>query len=88
MDSLYTVFDNVARVTSGRVIQEKNDNTASRLFYDALKAKESGMAEHAADYDLIRIGVISDTGYIIPEPDGPVVVATGHQFKIAMESDK
>lgn len=61
---LYMVFDTVALAITGGIIQCHNDEVARRSFSDALSAKDSPFASHAADYDLIYIGTLDSLGNI------------------------
>lgn len=75
---LYMVFDQVSLTTVGGIILENHDAPAIRAFHDALKMKDSLLAQHPADYSLLQLGEIDSEGRITTAYGGnPIVVATG-----------
>ncbi|WNK14975.1 MAG: nonstructural protein [Microvirus sp.] len=76
MKQLYTVYDVVAATIVGSIIQESLDAPAIRAFHDALKAPQSLLAQHPADYQLLLVGLIGYDGEITPAVP-PKVIATG-----------
>lgn len=77
-ERIYVVFDRVANARSGGLILARNDASVVRSFHDFL-SRDEGMRIHAGDYELRRVGLVSDLGEIVPEE--PVTVATGAQWQ-------
>ncbi|WNK13937.1 MAG: nonstructural protein [Microvirus sp.] len=78
MKNLYMVYDTVAQCVVGGIIQEPNDAPAIRAFHDALGDKNSFLASHPADYNMMRIGYINSQGIITTEENTlPSTVAHG-----------
>lgn len=75
--SLYMVYDLVAKTVIGGLIQEMSDAPAIRAFHDALSHRDSILAQHPEDFNLLLIGSIMSDGTIITPPDGVYAVATG-----------
>lgn len=73
---LYTVFDKTAQARTGSIIAANIDAPAVRLFHDALAQPQSPWASHPADYNLMAIGTIADSGLVVGFPE-PEVIATG-----------
>lgn len=77
LKNLYTVQDIVGNQLVGGIIQEIHDAPAIRAFYDALRAENSMLAQHPADFNLLQVGNIDiETGDIVPTT--PKIVATGN----------
>lgn len=75
---LYTVYDDVSQTTIGGIVMEMNDAPAIRAFHDALKMKDSLLAQHPADYRLLLIGELDFVaGTLVPTMGGSITVATG-----------
>lgn len=81
---LYMVYDLLAGCVIGQIVQAATDAAATRDFHQALENKESTLNRHPADYNLIRIGIISETGAIDPETT-PHTVAQGAAWKAATD---
>ncbi len=81
-ENIYVVFDRVGNVRTGGLVLARNDATCVRSFHDFL-AREESMRVHAGDYELRRVGFVSELGDLTPEV--PVTVATGAQW-LAMHS--
>nr|QJB18817.1 MAG: nonstructural protein [Microvirus sp.] len=78
--NLYMVYDLVAETLIGSVILELTDAPAIRAFHDALRTKESLLAQHPADYQLVSLGELNmETGVMVAS-DGYIVVATGQSW--------
>ncbi|WNK14161.1 MAG: nonstructural protein [Microvirus sp.] len=75
--NIYTVRDNVSQELVGGLIMEPSDPPAMRAFYDALRTKNSLLAEHPADFDLLKIGTIDTTTGEL-EADNVLTIATGN----------
>lgn len=76
---LYMVYDITAETVIGGIILEGSDGPAVRAFRDALATKESVLAQHPEDYNLLHLGSIVSDGKIIT--DGVRIVATGYALK-------
>jgi len=86
LKSLYMVYDLVAKTVLGGIIQESADPPAIRTFHDALANEQSLLAQHPADFNLILVGTLTDSGTIFSPPDGPATVATGSAWLSSKEN--
>lgn len=77
---LYQVYDIVAGTVIGGIVQETNDAPAIRSFTDALRNKDSILAQHPEDYQLLLLGEQFSSGLINPLPN-PEVILTGKTWK-------
>jgi len=77
---LYAVMDRVARDIFGGVIRCANDEVARRAFHDLLTQKDSPIAGHRGDYDLIQIGTIDNDGYMVPNELEAITIARGQDW--------
>lgn len=73
---LYTVFDLVAQARTGAVVAANADAPVLRMFHDALAQPSSPWAAHPADYNVLAIATIADSGLVVGLPQ-PEVIATG-----------
>lgn len=84
MRQLYGVLDLKAESLVGGIIMERSDPPAIRAFHDALDPKTNSLLSvHPADFSLMCLGTMSETGEIYTNPEGPKVVATGAQWAAA-----
>ncbi len=83
-EAIYVVFDRVGNARIGGLVLARNDASCVRSFHDFL-ARDESMRVHAGDYELRRVGFVSELGEIVPEV--PVTVATGSQW-LAMHTPK
>lgn len=83
MRNLYAIYDKVAMGQYGALVMQAHDGPVSRLFFDLLADKDQPMSKHPADYELWRIGTISDD--LIITGTEIQVVATGMQFLLSNE---
>jgi len=80
-NNIYIVYDLLAKIILGGMMMARNDEVARRAFYEALKAKDSPLAAHPADYELWCIGEINtNTAVITPHLDTANRVATGKEW--------
>lgn len=86
MRSIYAIYDKVAQAQYGALVMQQHDGPVARLFFDLLQDKEQPMSRHVADYELWRIGTISDD-LVVSGVDQPYVVATGMQFLLQQEKE-
>lgn len=77
---LYQVYDIVAETVIGGIVQESNDAPAIRAFTDALRNKDSLLAQHPEDYQLLALGELFSSGQIVPL-DKPEIILTGKTWK-------
>lgn len=86
MKTIYAIRDRVANDLVGihmyLLMIFRTDQQAARYFADAINDETSILNKHPADYELIKVGVINDTGTLgslegIAFPIQPVVVITG-----------
>lgn len=82
---IYTVFDKVANTIVGSLITEPHDAPAIRAFHDALGHPNSILSQHPADFDLLKVAEITDTGEV-SIGSYPRTVATGTAYLASKES--
>lgn len=85
MKYVYGIYDKVSQSQIGSSLMLiGNDAAAMRAFFDALANPQSGLAEHAADYQLVKYGelVDEDTRISVPLVAGKTVVATGEAWAV------
>lgn len=58
---IYAVYDNKAQDTVGFLSMHRHEASAIRMFTDIYTMKDSRFAQHADDYDLIRVGFLTIT---------------------------
>lgn len=89
MKIIYAVRDRIANDLAGPyfnpLVTLNGDNQAIRYFGDSLANKDSALAIHPTDYELIRLGTIEPDGTIVPY-DTPEIVITGEAL-IAISTD-
>lgn len=73
--SLYAIYDKVAETFIGQIIIDRHPAPVCRMFHSLLGDKQTQLASHPADYNLLHVGYIEDSGRLWPVD--PVVVATG-----------
>lgn len=80
MKKLYAIFDRIAGECLAMqmyvVMAFRTDEQAARYFADAINDKTSILHKHPADYALIQVGHITDTGTLTPLPE-PKHIITG-----------
>lgn len=77
---LYMVYDIVAGTVIGGIILETTDAPAIRAFHDALTMKDSLLAQHPADYRLLKLGALDLDGVLVSGTQ-PQIIATGAAWK-------
>lgn len=62
MDSntIYAVYDNVAKALVGGLYLHKHEAAAVRFFADVASDPQTLIAKHPQDFDLVRLGHIND----------------------------
>lgn len=86
LSRLYVIRDIIAQDLFGGIIRVNNDEVARRNFHDALTTEQGPFKGHEADYELIYLGAIDNTGAIAPfEP--PLTIARGADW-IAANNQK
>lgn len=84
---LFSVYDLVAETIVGPILAEPVAASAIRAFHDALGMKDSTLASHPADFNLLELGEISSNGLILPVlGESPIIVATGSAWLAAKEA--
>lgn len=78
---LYAVYDTVSESIIGGIIIETSDAPAIRAFHDALRMKDSLLAQHPEDYNLVNLAALDPAGYIRVGETQPQIVATGAAWK-------
>lgn len=82
---IYGIRDKVAESIGQQVWLFKADAAAIRFFHDVLSDAKSYPANHPDDYELVCLGVLSDSGVVTT--DGcPSVIFTGTQWKQAKDA--
>lgn len=74
---IYTLYDTVSQSIIGALLQQTTDAAAIRVFADTLRAPETPLNLHMADYNLLFIGEIDQDGTIANVPNYPTVIARG-----------
>jgi hypothetical protein len=82
MKKLYAIFDRAAEAI-GPVMVFAHDAAAIRSFGDVASDPQSLISRHPADFELLHIGEVTDRGVV--DTDGPRVVITGEQWKMAQQ---
>jgi len=83
MRNIYTVYDLKSESIIGSLIMERLDAPAIRAFHDALDPKnQSILAAHPADFVLLCLGSLDDSGVIVPATE-PQQIASGAQWAAA-----
>lgn len=78
--TLYVVYDNVAQDVFGSIIRAANDEVARRAFHDLLMMKDSPVAAHRGDYDLLKIANIDNDANVGLPANVPTIVAKGQDW--------
>lgn len=81
MKKLYTIWDNAAQAILPHIMVFSHDTAAVRMFGDECARKESLISKHIADFELLCLGNIDESGNISHE--GPAVVITGKAWLAA-----
>lgn len=91
MKTIYAIRDRIANDLIGNqmylLMTFKTDQQAARYFADAILDEKSILNKHPADYELIKVAIISDNGDVgsleginMPSPEiittGDAIVAT------------
>lgn len=83
---LFQLYDIVAEQVIGPIIPAAHAAPAVRHFVDLLKDKTTTLAQHPADYTLLRVGEQDElTGTLIPIVP-PVPVLTGAAWAATQET--
>lgn len=84
MRNMYCVYDLKSEAIAGGIILERLDAPAIRAFHDALDPKHATvLSSHPADFQLICLGSVDDSGQIVVNPSWLTPVATGAQWAAA-----
>lgn len=83
MRNVYAIYDKVAQAQYGALVMQAHDGPVQRLFFDLLADETQPMSKHPGDYELWRIGKISDN--LILEGHLPETIATGMQYLLSNE---
>lgn len=75
--AVYGILDNVTNEFIGNLILMRHDAAAIRLYGDAAEAQNSQIAKRPHDYDLVKLGYLTEDNHII---DNYQVVLTGTQW--------
>lgn len=80
MKSIYAIRDRIAQEIVGlsmyMIMCFRTDEQAARYFADAINDDKSILNKHPADYELLRLGTITETGQIAISSD-PQIILTG-----------
>jgi len=82
--ALFVIFDKVADTFLGHIIIERHPAPACRLFNQLLADKNSQLAQHPADFELVQIGFIEDSGQLLPIE--PMVITSGTAWLSSQET--
>lgn len=87
MKRIYTTYDRVAQACVGPMFTEHRDESAIRIFSDAIQNDGNFVNQHPNDYEIRRIGTFNETtGEITPEH--PETIVTGAQVLAKLEQDR
>lgn len=75
MRGIYAIYDTKAEDILGPIINVKHEAVATRMFMDGIFQKDSQLAAHADDYELIRLGFLHDDGRTLVPDSATVVTA-------------
>lgn len=81
---LFVLYDKVAEAFLGHIIIERHPAPAVRLFSQVLADKNTSPGQHPADYELLQVGFIEDSGQILPCE--PMVITSGVAWLASQES--
>lgn len=82
--SLYVIFDTVAESFIGQVIIDRHPAPVCRMFHQLLGDPKTQLHAHPADYNVLHIGYLEDTGRLWPID--PTIIATGAAWLSAQEN--
>lgn len=86
--TMYAIRDILAEVLVGGVHLFKHDAAAVRFFGDVASQKETIVAKHLNDHELIAIGDIDEaTGLVTPFADLPRTVITGSAWYLSRAAE-
>lgn len=74
---VYAVYDKVARELAGNIFTTHHDAAAIRAFTEALGRRDSQIAKHPDDFELVYLG------HLICEDTGPTVVGYYNEAGVA-----
>lgn len=74
---IYGILDIITGDYIGNLIILRHDKAAMRIFADAAEDKTSPIAKRPADYQLIRLAVLLDTGDV---ENQNICILTGEQW--------
>lgn len=74
---LYAVLDLVALAIVGGITLHRHEAAATRWFTDGLNTPDTMLNQHPEDYNLIRLGFLTDKHELVPNSS---VIATGTQW--------
>lgn len=79
-DGIYAIFDTKAQAIIGGLHIHKHEAAAIRFFGDVAAAEQTMINKHPQDYDLIRLGWISEHNVIVAEAEQTTII-TGATMK-------
>lgn len=91
MKTIYAIRDRIAQELVGlsmyMLFVFRTDAQAVRYFADAINDKTSILNKHPADYELVALGILTDTaaGEIIQTQEKHVVIITGDALIAAQD---
>lgn len=75
--SIYTILDTVTLQFVGGLQMHRNDQSAIRTLVDIIRTNGNMIAAHPRDFELWRLGTVSEAPYIVPNE---TLVLAGHQI--------
>lgn len=88
MKNIYAVRDRIANDLAGHypLVVFRTDAQAVRYFQDSMAIQNSALGAHPRDYELIKLGYVSDDGLItaLPRPD---IIITGEALVATQEKE-
>jgi len=82
---MYVIYDTVADAFIGQIIVDRHAAPVCRMFHQLLGDKNTQLASHPADYNVLHIGFIEDSGKVWSID--PNIVATGAAWLAAQSKE-
>lgn len=87
MKRLYAVRDRVAGMCIGGVYVHRNDTAAIRMFSDIASDKQSMIAQHPHDFELLYVAKFDDDSGLCIAEERPLLVMSGESWVAAQTPD-
>lgn len=81
--SVFCIYDRVAEAWIGQLLVDRHPAPVTRMFHQLLGDKNTQLAAHPADYNLLHIGFVEDSGKLWSVD--PTIIATGAAWLSAQQ---